>query len=304
MRAQHRGSLAPVDSDPRLDHIGAANPIWRFPEYQIERIRYWGRICVNIVSRGAGEAMWLCDKHLIVHALTDMRGTIQSEGKPSEAYGLHRGSVAFRPGGQLVTTVLPKRARMIHILQAPDTYNNFACDLIRGGPTQLEPRGDLTDPMISQIALTLARDTEHGFLDHVLADTLNTALAVQILRRLIDPAAINIAPPNGLSRRRVQRVRDYIEAHLSDPLTLTDIAEVAGLSPYHLSRSFKLATGMGLHRYLVLRRLNRAKDLLTNSNLRLADIARAVGFGTQAAFTARFRREVGVTPGRLRANGG
>jgi AraC family transcriptional regulator len=164
--------------------------------------------------------------------------------------------------------------------------------------------GDVADPMISQIALTLAGNTDGAFLDHVLADTLNTALAVQVLRHLVHPAAMNLAPSNGLSRERIQRVRDYVEAHLSDPLTLTDIAEVACLSPYHLSRSFKLATGVGLHRYVMLRRIEHAKHLIANSDLRLAEIAAAAGFDSQASFTTRFRRELGVTPGRLRSSGG
>jgi AraC-like DNA-binding protein len=304
MLGQRGGWPIPIDGDSGAEHIGAANPIWRFSGYHVEQTRCWGPISVDIVSRDAGEATWLCDSHLTVHALTDLRGTIRSEGKPAEAYGLHRGRVAFRPAGQVVTAVLPKRARVIQLLQAADTYNKFACDLVRGGVTQLEPLGDVVDPMISRIALTLAGNMEGAFLDHVLADTLSTALAVQILRHLVGAAAMNLAPSNGLSRERIQRVRDYVEAHLSDPLTLTDIAEVACLSHYHLSRSFKLATGIGLHRYVMLRRIERAKYLVTKSNLRLADIAGAVGFDSQASFTTRFRQELGVTPGRLRASGG
>ena len=63
--------------------------------------------------------------------------------------------------------------------------------------------------MIAQVVSSLAKDIEGGFLDHVLADTLNTALAVQIMRQFAEPTAINIAPSNGLSRERVRRVRDY-----------------------------------------------------------------------------------------------
>jgi AraC family transcriptional regulator len=124
---------------------------------------------------------------------------------------------------------------------------------------------------------------------------------VQIVRRSVDASAIILAPSNGLSRERLKRVRDYIEEHLADRLTLDEIAEVACLSPYHLSRSFKLATGIGLHRYVVIRRIERAKGLILKTALPLAEITWAVGFDSQASFTARFRREVGITPGRLRA---
>jgi AraC family transcriptional regulator len=58
--------------------------------------------------------------------------------------------------------------------------------------------------------------------------------------------------------------------------------------------------GMGLHRYVVARRIERARQLLLQSNLPLVDIAAAVGFDSQSSFTTRFRREVGLTPGGLR----
>jgi AraC family transcriptional regulator len=124
---------------------------------------------------------------------------------------------------------------------------------------------------------------------------------VQVTRQFVDPAAIMLTPSNGLSGERLKRVHNYIEAHLADPLTLTDIAEVACLSPYHLSRSFKLATGIGLHQYIIRLRIERAKGLVLKTDIPLAEIAWAVGFDSQASFTARFRREIGITPSRLRA---
>jgi transcriptional regulator GlxA family with amidase domain len=60
-----------------------------------------------------------------------------------------------------------------------------------------------------------------------------------------DQTAITFEPSNGLSRERLKRVCDYIEAHLDDRLTLADLAAVACLSPYHFSRSFKQAVVPG-----------------------------------------------------------
>ena len=110
-----------------------------------------------------------------------------------------------------------------------------------------------------------------------------------------------LAPSNGLSRDRLKRVRDYIETHLDDRLTLTDLAGVACLSPYHFSRSFKERVGTGPQRYVMQRRLERAKTLIRRSNQPLADIAQQVGFADQSHLTSIFRREMGVTPGRYRA---
>jgi len=99
----------------------------------------------------------------------------------------------------------------------------------------------------------------------------------------------------------LKRVYDYIEAHLDDRLTLSDLAAVACLSPYHFSRSFKQALGIGPQRYVTQRRLERAKTLMRRTNQPLARIAQEVGFSDQSHLTSVFRREIGVTPGHFRA---
>jgi AraC family transcriptional regulator len=149
--------------------------------------------------------------------------------------------------------------------------------------------------------LTIANETDNGFLDRILADALNTALAVQITRLCGDPSAIVLEPSRGLSRERLERVYDYIEAHLDDSLSLTDLASVACLSPYHFSRSFKQAVGIGLQRYVIQRRIDRAKTLMRRTNQPLALIAQQVGFYDQSHLTSMFRREIGITPGQFRA---
>ena len=169
------------------------------------------------------------------------------------------------------------------------------------GRSKLDPHDAFGDPLISQIALTIANEIEDGFADGILVDALNTALAVQITRRFADPSKIMPPPPNGLSRERLQRVCDYIETHLDDRLTLTDLAGVACLSTYHFSRSFKQAVGVGPQRYVMQRRLERAKTLMRRTNQPLASIAQEAGFTDQSHLTAIFRREIGVTPGRYRA---
>jgi AraC family transcriptional regulator len=193
------------------------------------------------------------------------------------------------------------RRPVIQILQHRETYDNLMPELVRGGTVQLDPQDAFSDPLISQIALTIANEIEGGFADGILVDALNTALAVQVVRRFADPSAIKLNSANGLSRERLKRVRDHIETHLDDRLTLTDLAGVACLSPYHFSRSFKEAVGIGPQRYVMQRRLERAKTLIRQTNQPLAEIAQQVGLCDQSHLTSMFRRVTGVTPGRYRA---
>jgi len=264
------------------------------------RGRSWGLLSVGVFRRAPGEMVWQSDHYRVSCVLTDIWGTKQSDDGPVEEYRLGPGDVAFRPPNRKLWSDL-SGGRFIQILQSRETYDNLAPELVRGGMVPLDPQDAFSDPLISQIALTIANEIEDGFADAILVDALNTALAVQIMRRFVDPSAIILAPSNGLSRDRLKRVRDYIETHLGERLTLTDLAAVACLSTYHFSRSFKEAVGTGPQRYVMQRRIERAKTLIRRTNQPLAEIAHQVGLCDQSHLTSIFRRETGETPGRYRA---
>jgi AraC family transcriptional regulator len=244
--------------------------------------------------------IWRSDYYRISYVLSDIWGAKQSDDGPVQEYRLRRGDIAFRPPERKLWSDL-SGGRFIQILQSRETYDTLVAELVPGGTADLEPQDAFNDPLISQIALALANEIEGGFADGILADSLNTALAVQVSRRFIDPSAMMLSSANGLSRERLKRVRDYIETHLEGRLTLTELAGVACLSPYHFSRSFKQAVGVGPRRYVMQRRLERAKTLIRRSNQPFARIAQQVGFADQSHLIWIFRRETGMTPGRYRA---
>jgi AraC family transcriptional regulator len=103
-----------------------------------------------------------------------------------------------------------------------------------------------------------------------------------------------------LSPPKLRRVIDFIEAHLQESIGLDDLAEAAGLSPNHFLRVFKLATGETPYHFLRARRLERARRLLAEDAMPLAELALECGFANQAHFTAAFSRELGISPGRYR----
>ena len=86
--------------------------------------------------------------------------------------------------------------------------------------------------------------------------------------------------------------------------SLEEMAAVARLSVYHFARQFKRATGLPPHRYVILRRVDRAKQLLQcGGDLSLAELAAHAGFSDQSQFSHHFKRIVGVTPGQFRMTG-
>ncbi len=112
-------------------------------------------------------------------------------------------------------------------------------------------------------------------------------------------------------RRAVDRARDYLDANLEQPVasadpkpvSSADLEAVTGLSRYTLARQFRACLGTSPHRYLVLRRLDRARAML-GQGTPVAEVALACGFADQSHLTRRFKQACGVTPGRWRALAG
>ena len=91
------------------------------------------------------------------------------------------------------------------------------------------------------------------------------------------------------------RVREYIDAHFAEPLSLEELSSVAGLSPFHLNRLFCAEVGMAPHAYQMHRRIERSKRMLREHHP-IADTALEMGFADQSHFSKFFRRIVGTTP--------
>jgi AraC family transcriptional regulator len=85
-------------------------------------------------------------------------------------------------------------------------------------------------------------------------------------------------------------------SRLGDDISLSEIASISGLSPGHFSFAFKQSTGMAPHAWLRRQRIDRAKALLCDRDLRISSIAPAVGFANQSAFGVAFKKETGLTP--------
>jgi AraC family transcriptional regulator len=276
------------------------NVAWNVTGLHTEESRSWGLISVAVINRPGSEATSLSDHHRVAVSLTAIEGIVYIDGGPERPARFLPGEISFTPGGVSTRTILPS-ARLMQALQSPASYHTVISEMVRGGTVDFETRYPITDPLVSQIVSTLIHETESDFLDYILVDALNTALAVRMVRHFVDPSKFAPASSNGLSRERLRRVCDYIEAHLDDRLTLADLAGIACLSPYHFSRSFKQALGVSPHHYVTQQRIDRAKTLMRRTGEPLAFIAQEVGFTDQSHLTSVFRRATGMTPGRFRA---
>jgi transcriptional regulator GlxA family with amidase domain len=100
----------------------------------------------------------------------------------------------------------------------------------------------------------------------------------------------------GLAPHKLQKVLSYIEEKLAEPVGVRELASQVHMSPFHFARRFKQAVGTPPHGYITQVRIERAKRLLSGTNLPLIEVATRVGYRTQAHFTGVFHRYVGTTP--------
>ena len=91
----------------------------------------------------------------------------------------------------------------------------------------------------------------------------------------------------------LRRARDFADRHYAQPLSLNEIAGVAGLSKYHFLRLFRATYGITPMEYVSQRRIERAQDLLRATNLTVTEVCFAVGFSSLGSFSSRFRQLVG-----------
>ena len=104
----------------------------------------------------------------------------------------------------------------------------------------------------------------------------------------------------GLPRYKLRRVRDYIDSRIGGPISLDDLAKVAGVSRFHFHRQFRKSLGVTPHEYVLRARIERAKGLLTGSDLTVGEVSGAVGFADQSHFSNIFRKLTSMTPRSFR----
>ena len=209
------------------------------------------------------------------------------------------------PGGIDFGVSLDGALDTLHIYLRRFLIEEVAGDLMRGDPAKIEliPRLGDTDPLIKHLVLGI-RDVlgEADPTSATFADYLARAMAARLLRGHSNAAQRALSQPriDGLNRRQLTRAVDFIEANLDQALALQEIASASGLSPVHFARQFKRATGIAPHQYVMRARVERAKRLLAQTDLAIAQVAFECGFSHQEHLARMFRRLSGTTPSLFR----
>jgi AraC family transcriptional regulator len=170
--------------------------------------------------------------------------------------------------------------------------------------TSLRYERRFQDPLVAEVAFAIVSEMRTQTAgSRLLAETLAVSLAARLVHShggLSPDKDLEQFSHQGLDRRRLTRVKEYIAANLEGDLTIAQLAKVACLSQFHFARAFKASVGKSPHQYVRGHRLGHAKVLLRRGDQSLLDIAVALNFSSQANFTRAFRKGTGMTPGQYR----
>lgn len=161
------------------------------------------------------------------------------------------------------------------------------------------------DPVVTHLTRLLRQEAGSGHSGSSLyAEAVSTQLGVHLLRHYAACQYREADRSPRLSAAQARRLQEHVDAHLADNLSLEDLAQAAGVGVAALNRLLRATWGTTAHRYVLDRRVERARQLLSRGTLPLKAIAAATGFADQAHMTRTLRDRLGITPGQLRASQG
>ena len=235
---------------------------------------------------------------------TDRRAIVLRGVDSSPAGGdvtLASGSVWIVPAGDPVTMTVDPLHNCVRIAIEP----GHADALLQregggGGRIELRRTYGVDAPQLRHLMMALVAESDSGTSSGL---AFVEALTAAVSRQLVLHAGVRRPQPEpargGLSPVARRRVLELIDAKLDGQLSVGTLAREAGLSPAHFARAFKETTGQPPHRFLLSRRLERARRMLEGCEAQLSDVAARAGFADQAHLTRHFKREFGVTPGAV-----
>ncbi len=157
------------------------------------------------------------------------------------------------------------------------------------------------DALVSETMQQIFHELHRGMdCDHQYAGKLADVMLEQACRALVADQTDKRFLPRHAHFHRLQKVLSYIGEHPGEDLSIKMLAHLAGVSQTHFRQMFQEATGQPAHRYVLAKRLEKARKLLAGSSMPVAAVAVACGFSSQSHLTVRFNAAYAITPAAYR----
>lgn len=270
----------------------------------------WENILVEQFQQPTGEARGDYSNEHVLHLSLARRPVplllIQGGKTHAGLYG--KGDISITPA---MTPFFARCARWDedeHYLQiriASRFIQSVARETLDKNPDSLEliPEFQTRDPQIEAIGMMLLSELQQGNSgSRLYIESLTNVLAVHLIRQYTATQPQHPIYADGLPHRQLSQVLDYMHDHLEQDIKLADLAALLNMSQFHFSHLFKQAIGTSPYQYLLQQRIERAKQLLKDSDRSIMDIAFLCGFNSHSHLSKQFRQLTGATPKAYRAN--
>ena len=209
----------------------------------------------------------------------------------------------FIPAYREVEALWQAEVELLSIYLPPTILERTAIESGDRVPRNLEliDRLAIRDPLLEQLAYAFKSELEQGNTsDRLYLESLQTMLSAHLLRHHCSAQVVAAELTGGLPKSKLRQVISYIQDNLERDISLAELASVAHVSSHHFGKLFKQSMGVTPHQYVMMSRIERAKELLTNKKLSLAEVSLISGFCHQSHFTNVFRRYTTFTPRQYR----
>jgi len=264
-----------------------------------KRTAAWQGIRLEHMRLNAGELpAHRHQEHVVLISLSDgCKGELITASGNGIRGTQTKGSVGILPSGLEHKAMLEGTSEHLALLIDSKLINRAAADAHLKGNFEIVERYTRRDPVISNVGMALLAELDSKELSgRLYVESLANVLAVHLLRYYSDRMSIETRFHGGLSATKLKQVTSFVAENYTNEIKLDELAHVAGMSSFHFAREFKRTTGTTPHQYLINFRVERAKALLSQSELPLTEVGLRAGFSHQSHFTRLFRRITGTTP--------
>jgi AraC family transcriptional regulator len=261
----------------------------------------WENIVVEQFQHPPGEGSFhASDEHTISLSLAPRPIPllqIQSGKTYSGLYG--KGDISITPANIPFFARWESNDHYLQIRLMSRFIQDVARETLEQNPDRLEllPEFRTRDPQIEAIGMMLQVELQQQhFGSRLYVESLANVLAVHLLRQYAATKPHLTTYVGGLPQRQLRQVLEYINDYLDQDIKLADLAALLDISQFHFSHLFKQSLGISPYQYLLQQRIERAKQLLKQTNQSIMDIAFRCGFNSHSHLSKQFRQLTGVAP--------
>lgn len=240
--------------------------------------------------------------HVVITYYGEPQDIVWRRGGERLAGATRSGTITIIPEGHEGRWDIAGPIGVSHVFLPQERLVAAAEQLGGGQVPELLARVGFEDPVAARVMEMLGRDAPAAGdpAARLFVEQATDLLVTQLMRGHSSFGAIEAPARRGLAEWQVRKVTAYMREHLDEPIGLDVLADLAGLSRFHFCTAFRQATGATPHAWLVNRRIERARQMLSDPEMPVTEVALAVGYETPSSFAAAFRKITGTTPSAWR----